>query len=215
MTKILLVDDHGLVRKGLKLLISNFENLNVIGEAGDAKEAEEFLEQHRVDLVICDISLPGEDGLTLAGRLRQKYPLLRIIMLSMLKNEQYIQKAIDLKINGYLDKDIDDQVFMEAIRKVMEGEVYFCNNITQVLISGMQKNKKDDLRQHLSSITPREMEVLEMVIEGLSNKQIAEALNISAKTVNNHKTNILRKFELKHTTELVSFCLKNNLLQKI
>jgi DNA-binding NarL/FixJ family response regulator len=208
--KIILVDDHQMFRDGVRSVLSDEENIDIIGEIGAAEGLYELLKILNPDLIITDISLPGISGIEIAKYVCKNYPNVKILILSMHSNEEFITKALNAGANGYLPKDTSMTELLEAINAIYKGENYFNKNISDTILKSIiNKSKNESTEQE--TLSKREKEVITLVVDGLTNKEIAEKLFISIRTVDSHKNNIMQKLNLKSSVELVKYAIKNNL----
>lgn len=206
--KVILADDHTVVRKGIKSAIAN-NSIEVIAEASTAEEVLSFLEKKEVEMVVTDISMPGISGLELCEIIREKYPNTQVLILSMHKDHDYVIKAFQVGAMGYLTKDADETEFYTAIEMVSQGKKYLSSYVSDVLASQLlNKNQKHQTEK----LTSRESEILSKIVLGLSNKQIAEDLFISARTVDTHRTNMMKKLHASNAAELVRIALTKKLI---
>ncbi|MEV7872669.1 response regulator transcription factor [Streptomyces sp. NPDC088124] len=212
-TRILLADDHALVRRGVRLILDGEPDLTVVGEAGDGAEAIELARAERPDLVILDIAMPRLTGLQAARELSRLQPGTRILMLTMYDNEQYFFEALKAGASGYVLKSVADRDLVEACRAAMRDEPFLYPGAVTALI----RNYLDRVRQGDSipdsAITPREEEILKLVAEGHTSKEIAGLLLISAKTVERHRANLLQKLGLRDRLELTRYAIRAGLIE--
>ncbi|MEV4969519.1 response regulator transcription factor [Streptomyces scopuliridis] len=212
-TRILLADDHALVRRGVRLILDNEPDLTVVAEAGDGAEAIEMARAHRPDLAILDIAMPRMTGLQAARELARLQPETRILMLTMYDNEQYFFEALKSGASGYVLKSVADRDLVEACRAAMRDEPFLYPGAVTALI----RNYLDRVRQGDSipdsAITPREEEILKLVAEGHTSKEIAGILVISAKTVERHRANLLQKLGLRDRLELTRYAIRAGLIE--
>lgn len=214
--KIILVDDHQIVRDGIKALLSEMTSIRIIGEAKNAEEFFELLKTEKPDVVLLDISLPTISGIEVSKILSSDFPEIKKLMLSMYTSEDFIFNSIKSGINGYLSKNTTSEELLQAITKVFEGEEYFSKTILDTILKSYLKSAKYDNTNSddkLYKLTKRENEILLNVVEGISNPNIAKKLNISIRTVETHKTSIMRKLNLHSTVDLVKFAIKNNIIE--
>jgi len=202
---IIIVDDHRLFRSGLKFLLEASEKYRVIGEAINGIELLDLLANVDPDLVILDISMPEMNGIETTRIALSKYPSLRILILSMNGEPQYYNSLLDYGIKGFLLKDADNDEFFLAVAKIISGETYFSQELLMTIIKDNTKNKPVKLSQ-------RETEILNLISRGLSNQEIASSLNLSQRTVERHRTNLLDKTGSKNSIRLVIYALKHNLI---
>ena len=208
--KIILVDDHQMFRDGVRSVLSDEENIDIVGEVGAAEDLYELLILQKPDLIITDISLPGISGIEIAKYVSKNYPEVKILILSMHSNEEFITKALNAGANGYLPKDTSMTELLEAINAIYKGDNYFNKNISDTILKSIINKSKNETSEQ-ETLTKREKEVITLVVDGLTNKEIAEKLFISIRTVDSHKNNIMQKLNLKSSVELVKYAIKNNL----
>jgi len=213
--KVILVDDHKLFRDGLKFVINQMDNLEVIAEASNGNEFLDILEDKKPDLVLMDISMPELDGIQATQQAIAKYPRLKILVISMFCDEEYYYQMIQAGVMGFVLKDIGKDELENAIQAVLNGESYFSQKLLRDIIMNLNSPSKSAKVQNgpEASLTKRELEVLKYICEGLSNAQIAEKLFISIRTVEGHKSNLISKTGVKNTISLVMYALKNNLVE--
>ncbi len=211
-TRILLADDHGLVRRGLRLILDAQPDLEVVAEAGDGAEAVKLASSTDVDLAILDISMPRMTGLQATRELQQRRPDLRVLILSMHESEQYLYEALRAGASGYIVKRAADRDLVEACRATIRGEPFLYPGAVTALVNDYLRRARegDALRDPL---TPRETEVIKLVAESYTNRQIAEALVISEKTVDRHRANILEKLGMRDRVELTRYAIRNGLVE--
>jgi DNA-binding NarL/FixJ family response regulator len=212
-TRILLVDDHAVVRRGLRMVLEAQPDLEVVGEAGDGAEALWLGLREDVDLAIIDIAMPRMTGLHAARELHRRKPTLRILMLSMHENERYLYEALKAGASGYVVKTVADRDLIEAVRAAMRGEKFLYPGAMTPLIEDFLRRAHQDLPVRADPLTPREQEVVKLVAEGHTNKQIAETLVISEKTVERHRANILEKLGMRDRVELTRYAIRHGLIE--
>ncbi|MCY7341524.1 MAG: response regulator transcription factor [Pseudonocardia sp.] len=212
-TRILLVDDHGLVRRGLRLILDAEPDLTVVAEAGDGAEAVELATRGDVDLVILDIAMPRMTGLQAAREMSRRAPHVRILMLSMYDNEQYLFEALKAGASGYVLKSVADRDLIEACRAAMRNEPFLYPGAVTALIRDYLR--RDERGEPLpdSILTPREEEVVKLIAEGNSSRQIAKTLVISVKTVDRHRANVLQKLGMHDRLDLARYAIRAGLAQ--
>jgi len=211
-TRILLADDHGLVRRGLRLILDAQPDLEVVAEAGDGAEAVKLALAPEVDLAILDISMPRMTGLQATSELQQRRPDLRILILSMHESEQYLYEALRAGASGYVVKKVADRDLVEACRATMRGEPFLYPGAVTALIKDYLRRARNGEKAD-DPLTPRETEVVKLVAESYTNRQIAEALVISEKTVDRHRANILEKLGMRDRVELTRYAIRNGLVE--
>jgi DNA-binding NarL/FixJ family response regulator len=211
-TRILLADDHALVRRGLRLILDAQPDLEVVAEASDGAEAVKLALSTAVDLAILDISMPRMTGLQAARELQQRRPELRVLILSMHESEQYLYEALRAGASGYVVKNAADRDLVEACRATMRGEPFLYPGAVSSLINDYLRRAHNG-EEPRDPLTPRETEVIKLVAESYTNQQIAQALVISEKTVERHRANILEKLGMRDRVELTRYAIRNGLVQ--
>jgi DNA-binding NarL/FixJ family response regulator len=213
-TRVLLADDHALVRRGLRLVLDAQPDLTVVAEAGDGSEAVTLGLEPEVDLAILDISMPRMTGLQAARELHRRRPELRMLMLSMHQNERYLYEALKAGAAGYVLKSAADRDLVEACRAAMRGERFLYPGAVTPLIRDLLDAARSDLPAlREDPLTPRETEIVKLIAESYSTKEIAQALVISEKTVDRHRTNILEKLGMHDRVELVRYAIRRGLVE--
>jgi DNA-binding NarL/FixJ family response regulator len=212
-TRILLADDHAVVRRGLRLVLDAEPDLEVIAEAGDGAKAVKRGLEDDVDLAIIDITMPRLTGLQAARELHGRRPELRILFLSMHENEQYLYEALKAGASGYVLKSAADRDLVEACRAAIRGEPFLYPGAMTALIRDFLNRAHNDQALREDPLTPREQEVVKLIAESYSSKQIAEALVISEKTVERHRANILEKLGMRDRVELTRYAIRRGLVQ--
>ncbi|MGE7183916.1 response regulator [Peribacillus sp. NPDC006672] len=210
MINILVVDDHILIRKGIVLLLESYPDLHIVGEAGDGESAILLANREKPDVVLMDISIPnGLDGFTATQEILKQVERVKVILLTMHNEEVYIQKAVQIGAHGYLLKSSQGGELYEAITAVMKGKRHYHVGLPP---EQLEKIFQSTGKAEPSILSVREKEVVRFTILGFTNKEIATKLQISVKTVENHKANIMQKLQLKNKSELIQYGLKNNYL---
>ncbi|MFP4556411.1 MAG: response regulator transcription factor [Bacteroidales bacterium] len=212
---VALVDDHQIVRDGIKSLIDNQYNIKVIVEAERGQELLDKIRVNMPDIAIVDVSLPEISGIELTKLLINEFADIKVIILSMHTTQEFVFNAIKAGAKGYLPKNITQDELVEAINQVYNGNEYFSKDISEIILKSYLKQIKDPERAGENSeekLTVRETEVLKLVAEGYSNQLIADKLFISIRTVESHKNHIMQKLELTSTVELVKYALKNKII---
>lgn len=208
--KVLIADDHQIIIDGLKSLISAEKSIELVGEASNGKEAIDLLKLITANVVILDINMPVLNGIETMKRIKSDFPEVKVIILSMHNESSLIKNLIEIGTDGYLLKNCDQDELIEAIHKVGSGQKYFSSEVTLSLLnknSGMKSTVKTD--PILSNLTEREIEILKLITQGLTNKEIGEQLFISHRTVDTHRTNLMKKLELNNIAGLIRFAIKN------
>jgi DNA-binding NarL/FixJ family response regulator len=208
---ILIVDDHPLFREGLKTIISHNPGYKVIGEAGNGRGALRMVKKLKPDLVLLDISLPDQSGIELIGDMQHTSPHTQVMIISMHSKIDYIVRAFQAGARGYITKESATEKLQQGIRTVLKGDYFMDTSISQKVIKklvGIPANGKKSLDNLYDTLTPREQEIMGMVAEGLSTNEISERLFISPKTVENHRSSIMRKLDLHSTIEIARYAAK-------
>ncbi|MGQ8335036.1 response regulator [Sunxiuqinia sp. A32] len=208
---IIIVDDHTLFRNGLRMLINNLPNYQVIAEAANGEEFLDLLKIQLPDLVLLDIEMPVMNGFDAAKQATSTYPDIKIITLSMYGEEDYYYKMVDAGVKGFVLKDSDITEVKSALETVFEGGSYFSSELLQTLVSSLKTRPSSAEKQNL--LSERETEILILICQGFSNQEIADQLFISKRTVDKHRANILEKSECKNTAQLVMYAIKNQLVE--
>jgi DNA-binding NarL/FixJ family response regulator len=212
MIKVILVDDHKMFREGLKFALSQMDGIEVIGEASDGKQFLEVLEHKKPDVVLMDISMPKMDGVEATENALRIDPEIKIITLSMFSDADYYQKMVSVGTKGFLVKETGIEELKNAIQIVHEGGTYFSQQLLQNIISNISNPTVRSSRTKVVDLTRREEEVLELICKGYSNKEVADALFISQKTVEGHKSNLMEKTNTKSAINLMLFAIKHQLI---
>jgi DNA-binding NarL/FixJ family response regulator len=210
-SRILLADDHGLVRRGLRLILDAQPDLEVVAEASNGAEAVALAMSEEIELAILDISMPRMTGLQAARELQQRRPDVQVLILSMHESEQYLYEALRAGASGYVVKTVADRDLVEACRATMRGEPFLYPGAVTALINDHLRRAREG-KLPLDPLTPRETEVIKLVAESYTNRQIAEALVISEKTVDRHRANILEKLGMRDRVELTRYAIRNGLV---
>jgi len=208
-TRIALVDDHPLFRQGLRDLLDHEEDLTVVGEAGDARQAYEMAEATRPDLIVVDMSLPGVDGVTATRELCRRLPHSRVLILSMHEEQYLVSRALAAGALGYAIKNQPADKVLEAVRRVARGERYLAPQVDAPRL----QTPADDSEGPLGLLSQREREVFHLLVRGFSNQRVAQELCISIKTVETHRTHIHHKLGVHSVAELIRFAAKHDLLR--
>ncbi len=205
--KVLLADDHTVVREGFKALLNNSGFIEVAREASDGEMVLSRLHDEHFDLVVSDITMPRMGGVELCSQLKRKNPGMPVLLLTMHSDKEYVSKAIEAGASGYLMKDCEKEELYLAIKKIASGSTYFSSQATSSYTETEQR-KPEQLRM-VTELTKREQEILQLVMDGLPTKHIAEKLYISIRTVDKHRANIMEKFNVHSTVELINYVLRN------
>lgn len=209
LINVLLADDHMMVREGIHQLLELEENINVVGEAGNGVECIDAIFRLNPDVVILDINMPMMDGLSVLKKVREKKISCKIIVLTFYNEIGIIQDAVDNGANGYILKESDSSLLVKAINIVTKGGRYIQPSIAAMI----RKNKIIEQQKNTEILTKRELEIIKLLVGGLFNKEIADNLNISEKTVKNHISSIFRKINVSDRTQAAVYAIKNNLVE--
>ncbi|TCI25373.1 MULTISPECIES: response regulator transcription factor [Exiguobacterium] len=208
--RVLIVDDHELVRKGLRLMFRSYEEIDVVGEAEDGTKAIQSAIQFSPDIVLLDITMgSGLDGFLVFQALKEEAPEVKVIFLTMHDEEAYIRRAIELGVPGYMSKNSDPGRLVEGIRQVHQGNRFYRGLAPEEVLKQMFNQSKSSEQ---SVLTRRELEIVRLSSLGYSNIEIGRQLNISSKTVENHKGRVMNKLQIRHRHELVQFAIKNRMI---
>lgn len=215
MIKVLLVDDHRLIRDAIKTYLAKVDGIEVAGEASNGKEALIFLDKNRdsVNIMLVDINMPEMNGIELTREVSKSYPAIKVIALTMIKEGQHIKQMLQAGASGYLLKNSREKEILEAIQKVCDGGTYFNQDVTQSIMMSMTRQSSPTARD--IPLSAREKDVLKLIIQEYSNQEIANKLFISARTVDAHKRNLLEKTGSKNIAGLVKYAINNFLFEDI
>lgn len=213
--KIVLVDDHQLIRMGISALLNSEDGIKVVGEATSAKEVVKTISDKKPDLVLMDISLDDGDGISLTKEIFKKFKGIKVIMLSMHVKEDFIQRSLKAGADGYVLKDSPKDELVKAIKSVAGGGKYFAAEVSQLMVASYVTKAGDftEKKKKSSGLTNREIEIIRLLSDGLSNQKIADELDISHRTVDTHRTNIMQKVKVKNVAELVKYAIKNKFIE--
>jgi DNA-binding NarL/FixJ family response regulator len=207
--KVLLVEDHIVVRQGIKALLSDEPDLEIVGEADNGREALNLVSELQPDIVLMDISMPGLNGIEATRQLRQIYPDIKIVILSMHANEEYVFQVLQAGAAGYVLKQSDSSEVLTAIRAALSGGSFLSPPISRAVIEDyVHRAEVRGQGEDLDILTSREREVLQLLAEGLPNREIAEQLSISVKTVETHRSNMMNKLNVNNKTELIKYAFR-------
>jgi DNA-binding NarL/FixJ family response regulator len=211
--RILLADDHALVRRGVRLILDAAPGLSVVAEAGDGAEAVALARTRQVDLAVLDVSMPTMTGLQAAREISQREPHPRILMLSMHDNEQYFFESLKAGASGYVLKSVADQDLLDACHAAMRGELFIYPGVMSALMRSHLERLRRGEPTPSTLLTPREDQVLKLIAEGHPSKAIADLLTISPKTVEHHRANILQKLGMRDRTDLTRYAIRAGLVE--
>ena len=208
MIRIILADDHALVRQGFRMILAAQPDMEIVGEAGNGREAVELAEKLKPDLVVMDVTMPELNGIEATRRLAASTPRTRVLALSMHKDSVYVREILRAGARGYLLKDSVDADLLAAVRAVANGDGYLSPGVSDAVLTDYRRHVTDPI----DLLTTREREVLQMIAEGKTNKEIATSLSLSVYTVEAHRGRVMEKLNLHSTGELVRFALRNGLI---
>lgn len=207
-TKVFLVDDHSLVRQGFKALLSREDDIEVVGEASSGEEAVERLEDSRADIVVMDIQMKELTGLMAAAKILERHPKIKILILSMYDDPATVRHALQVGVSGYLVKSTESWELLTAIRKIMEGGVYFSSPIQKILVEFSTSKPPDPVE-----LSVRDQELLELIGEGKTNKEIATVLCIGVKTVEKYRQHLMNKVGIHDVVGLTRYAIERGILK--
>jgi len=211
--RVFLADDHKILRESLVILLSQHEDIEVVGEAADGQEAYEKIMKLRPDIAVLDISIPHLNGIDLSVRLQQEAPEIRVVILTMHKSEEFVTKALQVGVKGYVLKDNALEELIKCIKTVYDDNVFLSNSVTKLVVQGFVSGLREKYDVQTEPLSSREREVLQLLAEGQSNKDISAALNLSIKTVETHRANIMHKLGLKNIADLVLYAVRNHMIE--
>lgn len=211
--RILLADDHTVVRKGLRLLLETQPDFQVIAEASNGREAVALAEEHRPDAIVMDVAMPILNGIEAARQICNKLPQAAVVFLSMHSDEAYVLKALKVGARGYLLKDSAEQDLINAVKAVSEGKSFFSPAISKMLVEDYVRQMQElKLEDSYDLLTTRERELLQLLAEGKNNKEVANLLNLSLHTVETHRSNIFQKLNLHSGAELILYAIRKGVI---
>ena len=212
--RVIIADDHAVVRQGIRAVLEEVDGLEVVAEAGDGDEALALAQEKAPDVVVLDVTMPGKTGLEVAKELRDAGSGVRVLILSMHDEPEYVLEAVRAGADGYVLKDMAPAELRAAVTAVHEGREYFSGRVTHQLSVGLRQELEEEQRKsRLDSLTPREVEVLVMVARGLTNRGIAEELGISPRTVETHRERVMAKLRIRSVAGLTRFVVEHELDQ--
>ena len=212
MISVLIADDHSVVREGLRRVLAEDPDITVCGEAADGEEVLGLIAKHEPDLVILDITMPRLSGLETLERVKASHPGIKVVLLSFRADPPLIQSAVSLGADGYLLKNARKEEILAAIREVMGGGCYFSPPVAREIVEQIREPGRRS-SEPFTQLSPREREVLRLIAEGLAAKEIATELGISTKTVEAHRTSLMRKLGVRKATELVRYAVRHGLIE--
>lgn len=208
--RVLLADDHDLVRSGLRALLSGFKGVEVVAEAGTGKEALELVEEHRPHVVLMDIAMPELNGLDATERIKKRFPGVQVLLLSMYADDEYVSEALRVGASGYLLKNAGDQELEVALRAVASGQSYLSPPVARKVMAGVASDERSG---GLRALTTRQREVLQLIAEGESTKAVARRLHLSVKTVESHRASIMDRLGVRNLAGLVRYAIRVGLIR--
>jgi two-component system, NarL family, response regulator NreC len=212
-TRVLLADDHQLMRSGLRLMLERESDMSVVGEASNGREAVVLAKSLKPDVVVMDVGMPNLNGVEAAHQMTEESPTLAIVMLSMHSDESYVLRALKSGARGYLLKDSAEEDLIRAVHAVAGGKSFFSPAVSKVLLDDyVRKLKRSGTEDPYDLLTPREREVLVLIAEGKSNKEIANLLSLSVYTVESHRANLMEKLNLRGLPELILYAVRKGLI---
>lgn len=212
--RLLLVDDHEVVRRGLRMLLENEADLNIVGEASTGKEAMKMVETLKPDVVIMDITLPDISGIDATQRIKDAHPEVAIVALTIHEDQQYFFEMLQVGASGYVPKRAAPDDLISAIRATYRGEMYIYPSLAKLLVGDfLARSGEDDAKEAINGLTPREGEVLFLLADGKTNEEIAGILSISVHTVARHRENLMGKLGLHSRSELVKYAIRKGLIK--
>lgn len=211
--RVLIVDDHTLLRAGLRSLLAQDPNIDIVGEAADGRDAVRAVGQLTPDLVLMDLTMPGMNGIEAVTEIKRRYPEVRILVMTLHKTEDFIHASLRAGADGYILKDATHDELRVAIRSVLQGKTYLSMDVSGKVVSGyLGGGKSASGSSVFDTLTHREREILKLVAEGRPNKGIAEYLNLSVKTVEKHRSNLMSKLDVHNAAGLTAFAIEKGLL---
>ncbi|HEX2787631.1 MAG TPA: response regulator transcription factor [Ignavibacteria bacterium] len=212
--KLIITDDHKMFREGIKNILNDYEDIEVLSEAGSGEELLEKLTQQTADVILMDINMPGISGIETSKIIKKKYPETFILALSTSDDDNYIIEMLNTGAKGYVLKSTGIEELVSAIKTVAKGDSYFCKEASEVILNQFTKSKENKKSKSSSEVplTDREIEILKLIAEGLTNKEIADRLFISIRTVDTHRRNLHQKLNIKNTAGLINYAVKHKII---
>ena len=213
--RIVLVEDHTILREGLRALLTADPDFEIIGEAADGREAVRFVEKQIPDLILMDLSMPRMTGMDAIREIKKRYPQTKIIALTVHKTEEYLRTTLQAGADGYVLKDATHDELMMAIENVLKGKTYLSPGVSGKVIEGYLEGKESQIpASKMGLLSQREREVLKLIAEGYKNKEIATDLCISLKTVEKHRANLMKKLDLHNAAALTAYAIEQGLVER-
>ncbi len=213
-TKVLIADDHAIVREGVRMILAKEPDIEVVGEAEDGRQALDLVEQRRPNVVIMDLSMPGMGGIEATKKVKEQHPGVNVLALTMHEDESYVFQLLRAGASGYVLKRAAAQDLVQAVRAAAKGEAFLYPSVARKVVEDYLKRvEAGEERERYDGLTEREQEILTLIAGGLSNQHIAEKLYISIKTVQTHRAHVLEKLGLHDRTELVRYAIRKGLIE--
>jgi RNA polymerase sigma factor (sigma-70 family) len=211
--RIVIAEDHTILRAGLRALLSLQNEIEVVGEAEDGREAIRVVDEHVPDLLLIDLSMPKLNGMDAISEIKGRHPLIKIIVLTVHKNDEYVFASLDAGADAYILKDASQNELLLAIEYVMRGKIFLSPSISDKVVDAyLEKKKNNKVKSVIDVLTSREKEILKLIAEGFKNKDIADHLCISAKTVEKHRSNLMQKLNLRNTASLTAYAIEKRIV---
>ena len=212
--KVMIADDHALVREGISAILGRYDNITVVGEASNGKEAIDKVDKLKPDVILMDIAMPGLGGLEATVEIKKKNPDIKILVLTQYEDKEYISRFLKVGVSGYMLKKAVGSELLSAINAISKGELYLHSSITSEVVAGFLSGTGSiELEEPYEKLTDREKQILKLIAEGSSHKEIAALLDISVKTVIAHQTNISEKLDLHSKAELMKFAIRQGIIK--
>jgi len=213
--RILIADDHTILRAGIRSLLEMEANFEVIGEVDNGKDAIQAVGQLSPDIILSDLSMPKTNGTEAIQHIKRRYPEIKILVLTVHKSEEHVRAALKAGADGYVLKDDTAEELINAINNILAGKIHLSASICGNVVSGyLSESDKDSFTSSLDLLTNREREIIKLIAEGYRNKDIATYLSISLKTVDKHRSNLMKKLDLHSTSSITSFAIKNGMVSE-
>jgi two-component system response regulator NreC len=211
--RVFLVDDHTVVRQGLRRILESDDEIEIVGEAGDGRTAIDLVQKLRPHVVVMDVAMPELNGIEATRQILKRVEGAKVLVLSMHGDDVYVRQALKAGARGYLLKDSEDLDLIKAVKAIRGGGSFFSPPVSKVVLSGYLGDKADgDAEDSVARLTDREREVLQLIAEGKTNKEVAHALSVSVNTVETHRKHIMEKLDLHNTAELVRFAIRTKIV---
>jgi len=211
--RVVIAEDHTILREGLRALLSLQDEIEVVGEAGDGREAVRVVDEHVPDLLLIDLSMPKLNGMEAISEIKSRHPQIKIIVLTVHKSDEYIVASLDAGADAYILKDASQSELLLAIEYVMRGKMFLSPSISDKVVDAyLEKKKNKKVKSVMDVLTSREKEILKLIAEGFKNKDIADHLCISSKTVEKHRSNLMQKLDLRNTASLTAYAIEKRII---